>query len=764
MKKKGKLKGAIGIFFTSALILCQGEWKNLVIAEEGQELIEKSIQTRISTEMVETENTAKKPITAPLKGVEPQKMEEQGENLFHSAKDYHEILSVLRENRVVHWEMNYYPMDFMGSAGGVQNDGAAMPEEKVESSVKDYSTTNVQVEGIAEADIVKTDGEYLYILSKSGADSKIFIVRAEDGMLSHESSFSPENTLNVWQEEMYVSGNRLVLTRCGRKRLESKESDDELYYDWGFGYYGDRQTQILIYDITDKKAPSLIAEHTQDGDYVSSREKDGYLYVISEKGIYYNYIQNIDQISGEKETNAKELSEEDRAKLPQVDGGCLPADNIYFREKSMDSTYTIVTSIRLEQPEELVDSLSFLAGSDHCYMSQNAIYLAASDWWDYGQKECDYTDMVKISYQEGSFSLAAQGKVKGNLDDQFSMDEKDGYLRVVTTVDHYQLVGKKENIWQRYIGRSNSLYVLDGDLKLVGSLENLAEDERVYSVRFLGDTAYFVTFRNTDPLFSVDLSDPKHPVLLGALKIPGFSDYLHPYGENLLLGIGYDAGEEGAINCVKLTMFDISDPRNVVEKHTLLLKDYDTSEACSNHRAVLVDKKKNIIGLPLEGTSYGNGVENYGDGVKIYEDGFKNYMEVKAYAVYGYEEERGFYQKFEKKYIREWDRRYDYGIELIPEKEINTTDNFLQKDFDMVMDEESMEKESIEESVEESIEESIEDISVSNLAYNENNWYYMYLHGVYIGDYFYTVNSVKEVCSWKMGEEDFVEKEQLELR
>lgn len=123
-------------------------------------------------------------------------------------------------------------------------------------------------------------------------------------------------------------------------------------------------------------------------------------------------------------------------------------------------------------------------------------------------------------------------------------------------------------------------------------------------------------------------------------------------------------------------------------------------------------------------------------------------MEVKAYAVYGYEEEKGFYQKFEKRYVREWDKRYYYGIDLIPEKEINTPDNSLQKDFDMVIDEESIE----------------ENISVDDLAYSKTNWYYMYLRGVYIGDYFYTVNSVKEICSWKMGQDGFLEKEQLELR
>lgn len=713
-------KGVISIFLASVLILMQGG---------------------IGLKTEEAENRARKPVAAPLKGVESQERGEENENLFHSARNYSEILEVLNENSIgmVHWEMNhYYTLDAVTeSSGGVQNDGMAMPDasESIKDSVNDYSDTNAQVEGIAEADIVKTDGEYLYILSKSGEDSKIFIIRTEGGALSLESSFSPEDTLTVWQEEMYISENRLAIVRCGAKRQSPKRADDALYYDWGFGYYGERQTQVLIYDIADKKAPILIAEHIQDGDYISSREKDGFLYVISEKGIYYNYIQNFDLSSDREEMDTPEFSEKDSSRLPQVDDVCLPANSIYFRDKSMDSSYTIVTSICLEQPEKLVDNLSFLADSDHCYMSGNAIYLAACDWWDYGQKECDHTDIVKISYQDGKFLLAAQGRVKGSLDDQFSMDEKDNYLRVVTTVDHYQLAGKRNDVWQQYLGRSNSLYVLDTDLKLVGSLENLAEGERIYSVRFLGDIAYFVTFRNIDPLFSVDVSDPEHPVLLGALKIPGFSDYLHPYGENLLLGIGYDAGEDGAINCVKLTMFDISNPQEVVEKHTLLLKDYDASEACSNHRAVLVDENKSLIGLPLSGSSYG--------------DSFENYMETKAYAVYGYDEEKGFYQKLAKKYVREWDKRYYYGFDLILEQEIRIPDeNSVQKNSDIEWDKENAE----------------ENVSADDLTYYENNWYDMRLRGVYIGNYFYTVNSVKEVCSWQMEQNTFQEKEQIKLR
>ncbi len=692
-----------------------------------------------------------------------QEIDAQAEDAgFCAAKDYRELLDALDRNRTgrVQWgfHQDYFVLDAAGgmydgamNSGGSVKDTAESGSVDMEPSGKDYSDTNVQVEGIAEADIVKTDGEYIYILSRTEHHSEVFIVRAEEGALLLESSFSPEPSSYTysWQEEMYVSGNLLVIVRQKDKEPQAAagSTEDDFYLDRWFGYYGTRQTQILIYDITDRKAPKLAAEHVQDGDYVSSREKDGYLYVISEKGIYYG-IMYFDQVSGTEETDvpdaagesflAEELSNEDCARLPQVDGGLIAPDAIYFRDNSMDSVYTIVTAIRLDEPEKLADSLSFVAESDHCYMSGNAIYLAAYDWWNYGQKECDETDIVKIAYENGKLRLAAQGKVKGNLDGQFSMDEKDGCLRIVTTVNHYRLVQEGNDIWQDYIGMSNSLYVLDADLKLVGSLENLAKDEMIYSVRFLGDIAYFVTFRNTDPLFSVDVSDPAHPVLLGELKIPGFSDYLHPYGENRLLGIGYHADEDGAVNCVKLTMFDISDPLNVVEKHTLLLEDYDTSEACANHKAVLVDEGRGLIGLPLEGDAYRGG-------------GYWDYTQIKAYAVYGYDEGQGFYPVFEKKYTRDWKYRY-YYLEEIEEEDIDVPEELAQKNGDEADTHEASQTQEVAGS------------AADDWNYDWNKWYYMRLRGIYIGDYFYMVNPMKEVISWQMGQEGFAEGMALELK
>lgn len=742
---------------------------------------------------------------------------------FCTAKDYKELLDAVRESRggFAQWGINhYYAMDFAdGMYGGALDAAEQAPdaEESAQPSGSDYSDTNVQVEGIAEADIVKTDGEYIYILSKSGDMSQIFIVRAADGALAIESSFSPETPSERYSgsEEMYVSGNRLVLVRQKTKEPEpiAVPMEEDSYFNHWFGHYEEPQTQILIYDITDRKAPVFLAEHVQDGSYVSSREKDGYLYVISEKGLrYHYYIPYVDRVFVEEtdvpeensgsdaqnsggdaqkentvkagtkengqdiaekaaesqapkdtseETFSKEerehtaefllapqkdisgetLSKEDRALLPQVDDDLIPVDSIYFREDSTDSAYTIVTAICLDTPGQLADSVSFMADAGHCYMSGNAIYLAAYDWWSYGEGGYDKTDIVKIAYENGKLRLAAQGEVKGNLDGQFSMDEKDGFLRIVTTVNHYKLVQEESYSWQDYMGTSNSLYVLDTDLRLVGSLEDLAEDELIYSVRFLGDIAYFVTFRNTDPLFSVDVSDPAHPVLLGALKIPGFSDYLHPYGEDLLLGVGYNAGETGGLDCVKLTMFDISDPRNVVEKHTMLLEDYSASEACANHKAVLVDEAHNLIGLPLEGYFYPEG--NYCD-----------YAERKAYAVYGYDEEKGFYQRFAQEYTKKWEERQYYDLEPVVE-EIDVPEEIPQETDGAGTGEVGTAGK--EESAGEAMPEA------ETAIHDWNDWYSMRLRGIYIGDYFYLVNPVQEVRSWRMGQESFLEAAVLEL-
>ena len=205
------------------------------------------------------------------------------------------------------------------------------------------------------------------------------------------------------------------------------------------------------------------------------------------------------------------------------------------------------------------------------------------------------TVVHKISIDNGDIKYEANGEVKGNLLNQFSMDEQDGNLRLATTFEAWTF---NKNI------QHNNVYVLDSDLKQIGSLEKIAEDERIYSTRFIGDRLYMVTFKRMDPFFVIDLSNPKNPEVLGELKIPGFSDYLHPYDENHIIGIGKetDENEWGGISTkgVKLALFDVSNVNNPVQidKYEIGKQGTD-SEALQDHKAFLFDKKKNLLVIPI---------------------------------------------------------------------------------------------------------------------------------------------------------------------
>ena len=220
-------------------------------------------------------------------------------------------------------------------------------------------------------------------------------------------------------------------------------------------------------------------------------------------------------------------------------------------------------------------------------MSENNIYSAVSTW---NEKETR-TELVRIGYADGKFTDGSTGSVAGELNDNFSLDEYADHLRVVTTVESWSSDYSD-------FSRSNSLYVLDSSMKTVGKIENLAEGEEIKSARFMGETGYFVTYKNTDPLFSVDLSDPENPKVLGELKITGFSSYLHFYGENKLLGIGWETDPDtGNTIGMKCSMFDISDPSDVKETDRFVLKDVSFCDALTNYRSILAAPKKGLFGF-----------------------------------------------------------------------------------------------------------------------------------------------------------------------
>lgn len=425
----------------------------------------------------------------------------------------------------------------------------------------DYSNTNVRQEGVDEADVAKTDGRYLYVLEDDG--DYVSIVDTKTNMKKISEIKAPKD--ETIEEFYLIEKNKKVVMICSN----SSDDDYEDVEDVTRSSLISKQTegtQVVTYDVQDKKHPKKVGKVSQSGEYESSRISDGYLYLFSNYWVPENWKKKYPSTY-----------------IPYVDGDLMKAKDICLPEGTKGCMYEIVSSINLKQPDKIADSKAIFSEGGDAYVSNKNIYYYEEEWTGNGKQE--KTLLRKLSYKKGKLAVVAQKTFRGYLNDSFSIDEYDGYLRMVVTR-----------------GKTNAVYVLDQKLKLTGKITNLAKDERVYSARFLGDTGYFVTYKEMDPLFSVDLSNPKNPKILGRLKIPGFSNYLHFYGEDKLLGIGMDVDKKGDVtDGVKLSMFDISDKKNVKEEHKYTLKDVYSTDVEWDYKAALIDVEKNIIGFPAGG-------------------------------------------------------------------------------------------------------------------------------------------------------------------
>ena len=280
----------------------------------------------------------------------------------------------------------------------------------------------------------------------------------------------------------------------------------------------------------------------------------------------------------------------------------VAADDIMLLGEPGAAQYLTVSSIDVGSPAEFLDTQSILGCGSDIYCNSETLVVALTTMEETNDVSKDKTELFRFSLKDGAVTMESQGSVPGYVLNQFSMDEYNGYFRIVTTenVTHYFNGGGIASAEQEKT--RNHLFVLDESMNIVGSIEDLARGESIYSARFMGDTGYFVTYRQVDPLFTVDLSTPSEPKILSELKVPGFSNYLHPFGDGLLLGFGQNSDEEsGEIQGLKLSMFDTSDPAAVAEKHSELLGEkYMWSNAIGNHKAILVDSEKNLIGFPAE--------------------------------------------------------------------------------------------------------------------------------------------------------------------
>ena len=453
---------------------------------------------------------------------------------------------------------------------GARTDSSSSSSDSSTASARavdtSFSDTNVRTEGVGEADIVKTDGNYLYTLKANSQEISIVDIRSDQMKVVSGISLSE----NFQASEFYLSDQKLFV--LGNIQNTQVDSDSKTLYRGSC-------TRIQTYDLADINNPKSIGTVDQSGYYHTSRFKDGYLYVFSD---YYIY----DTIT----------KKDYPSYVPLVGDNLLKQSDIYLPTNHAADQYLVVSSVSASSPDKAADQKAVMSENGEVYVSENNIYI-----YEYTNSSIladnlaakNQTILRKLSYNKGKLSGSAQGKVKGYLNDSFSIDEYDNTLRLVTTVTHN--VGSSS--------QSNSVYVLDADLKTIGKIEDLAKNEQVYSARFLGDTGYFVTYEQTDPLFSVDFSDPENPKILGKLKIPGFSEYLHFYSDNLLLGIGMDTDENGITNGVKISMFDIRDPSDVKEVSKYTLDQYYYSDVFSDYRAALVDPEKNLIGFPLSGSA-----------------------------------------------------------------------------------------------------------------------------------------------------------------
>lgn len=475
-----------------------------------------------------------------------------------------------------------------------------------------FGRTNVQVEQVDEGDRIKNDGRYLYqIACKSsgepGAEEnwgiQILDTKGGLGEAAFVDGFGSIDEFYVWENLLIAVENKYLEENAIRSGAV-----EDLTACYKYGTIRENPYhEISVYNIASRTNPRKLKTFTLKGSYETSRISGGYFYGIS----------RFTASPGEGETDYD-------AYIPTLDGKRMSAERIYCPGGTDGDSYLVLVSINLEQPTVLADSRAVLAGSGLYYVSQGNIYITQYQSvyearpLDEGKVQ-DRTKILRFAYRAGKFYAQAEGEIPGRLNDMFSLDEYGGYLRAVTTVQEYEARQVKDDRTGQAIGfdysegtESNGLYVLNRDLSVKGKIEGLAGDEIVYSARFMGNTGYFVTFRQMDPLFAADLSDPAAPKVLGELKVSGFSEYLHFYGENLLLGIGMEAdGETGRQQGMKLSMFDLSNPEELTEAARLNLEEYNYSEALYNHRAILIDPEENLIGFLAEGSDRGKYWKRY---------------------------------------------------------------------------------------------------------------------------------------------------------
>ena len=468
-------------------------------------------------------------------------------------------------------------VEYWQKSGSISSVGSSGNSSSSSESSSDYSKTNVQVENVDEADVIKTDGEYTYSIS----EDTVIIADVRDVENTRITSrLKPTSGIPV---DLLLYDKYLIVIGRDSSRKNS--------------------TDVEIYNVEDKNKIEKVKSYEISKSYKTSRILNGKLYIVSSGRLSKNSDQKI-EIDYKEDGSSKDIN------LKKM---------YYFKDKSSDYE-TVISNVNLDDiSNSTFDVQAYLMDVDYIYMSENNLYIAN---WNYKEDENSVlklfgfkgifsmmddenydkeTTIVKLGINEdGSVSYVGKANLDGSAINQFSFDEYNSNLRVALEDDE-----------------KSRIVVLNKKMKQIGVSEVVGEGESMYSSRFVGDRAYLVTFKYTDPLFTFDLSNPKNPKLLGELKMPGYSTYIHPYDENHLIGIGVQTeevvvrdpqgeirGSNTYVTGLKMAIFDVTDVNNPKQLSDVTIGDKNTkSPILTNHKALLFSKEKGIIAIPVNSYS-----------------------------------------------------------------------------------------------------------------------------------------------------------------
>jgi len=460
----------------------------------------------------------------------------------------------------------------------------------------DFSRTNVQVAGVDEADTVKTDGTNIYQIN----GQRVLIIRAwpaDELQVLQSIDFRRED---FTPRELFVDDRFLVVvgsSAAGYPVAKTELPTAKIMPPRP----SSAAVKAIIYALQKGGDVRRLREVEIEGDYLATRKIGTTVYLLTRKSLYY--------YGGEPDQPPIPFYRDSQV---SDDRQALSLQNIYYFPTARGPNYLLTAAVDLaaDRPAEVK---AYLGSGETIYASAHSLYVAVTRQvfaitapllrrWPEGSAE--NTRLYRFRLEPGSITYAARGQVPGRVLNQFSMDEAGGYFRLATT---------SGNSWGEMPGSRNNVYVLDNELRLIGQLEDLAPGEQIYSARFIGSRCYLVTFRTVDPLYVIDLADVNQPRVLGALKIPGYSNYLHPYDDDHLIGIGKQTvevankdwqGRETGTSAyylgMKLALFDVSDVAHPVEVAVATIGDRGTeSEVLQNHRALLFDRQQELLALPI---------------------------------------------------------------------------------------------------------------------------------------------------------------------